>query len=158
MPGACAAGSSPSSRGGTALLVLVSGLAITDAERGEPGATISGFGDGVWWALATITTVGYGDRYPVTTVGRVVAAGLMVAGIALLGIVTATLASWFVERIADDGASQQAATRAQVDALTQEVRALRAALDAAGPREAQDAEAAAREALAASPGGLGSAP
>jgi len=114
--------------GGTALLVVVAGLAITDAERGQPGATIAGFADGVWWAIATITTVGYGDRYPVTGMGRVIAAGLMIAGIALLGLVTATLASWFVQRIADDEAEQQAATRAEMDELVREVRALREAL------------------------------
>jgi voltage-gated potassium channel len=44
-----------------------------------------------------MTTVGYGDRYPVTAAGRLVAFGLMIGGIALLGTVTATLASWLVE-------------------------------------------------------------
>lgn len=127
--------------GGTALLVIVGGLAITDAERGRPGANIAGFTDGLWWAITTITTVGYGDRFPVTPMGRVIAIGLMIAGIALLGVITATLASWFVERIADDGATQEAATRAQVDALAEEVRALRTTLnvlvgEAQGPSSA----------------------
>jgi hypothetical protein len=47
-----------------------------------------------------MTTVGYGDRYP-TTVGRLAAAGLMIGGIALLGVVTATLASWLIEQVAE---------------------------------------------------------
>lgn len=114
--------------GGTGLLVLCGALAITEAERGRPGATIDGAGDGLWWAVTTITTVGYGDRYPVTTTGRFVAAALMIGGIALLGVVTATLASWLVERVAEAGESERAATHAQVEALTLEVRALRDAL------------------------------
>ncbi len=115
--------------GGTSLLVFVGALAFTEAERGRPGATIDSFGDGLWWAITTMTTVGYGDTYPVTTTGRVVAVTLMVAGIALLGVVTATLASWLVERIADDAEAEQTATRAQVEALLQEVRELRAAVE-----------------------------
>jgi voltage-gated potassium channel len=47
--------------GGTILLILCGALAITDAERGHPEAVIGGFGDGLWWAMATLTTVGYGD-------------------------------------------------------------------------------------------------
>jgi voltage-gated potassium channel len=116
--------------GGAAMLVLCGGLAVTDAERGAPGASIRGLGDGLWWALTTVTTVGYGDRYPVTATGRFVAAALMVGGIALLGAVTATLASWLVERVAEAGETEHAATREQVEALTLEVRALRSELAA----------------------------
>lgn len=81
---------------GATFLWFLGGLAITNAERGAPDANITGVGDGWWWAITTITTVGYGDRYPVTGQGRVVAAGLMLAGIALLGVVTASVAAWFV--------------------------------------------------------------
>lgn len=118
--------------GGAVLLLITGALAITDAERGHAGATITNLGDGFWWAITTLTTVGYGDTYPVTTAGRFVAAGLMVAGIALLGVVTATLASWLVERVGEATEVEQAATRAQVDDLAAEVRALREALSAAG--------------------------
>ncbi|GAA3819633.1 potassium channel family protein [Cellulomonas soli] len=113
---------------GTSLLVLCGALAVTDAERGAPEANIRNVGDGLWWALSTMTTVGYGDRYPTTTTGRFVAGALMLGGIALLGVVTATLASWLVERVAEAGESERAATHAQVEALTAEVRALRAEL------------------------------
>ena len=114
------------------LVVFMASLAAYDAERGEPGATMTDYGDAVWWALTTITTVGYGDQYPVTGEGRLVAVLLMVSGIALLGVVTAAVASWFVGRVAeaaqaDDDASD-AELRAQLGALTQEVRALRAEL------------------------------
>lgn len=114
--------------GGTALLILTGALAVTDAERGAEGANIADLGDGLWWAISTMTTVGYGDRFPVTATGRAVAVALMIGGIALLGVVTATLASWLVERVAAETEHEQAATRAQVDALGAEVRALRAEL------------------------------
>lgn len=122
---------------GTALLVLCGGLAITDAERGQPGANIAGPGDGLWWAMTTMTTVGYGDRFPTTVTGRFVAVALMISGIAVLGVVTATLASWLVERVARANEDEQAATRAQVKELAAEVRALRELLESGGVRAAQ---------------------
>lgn len=82
-----------------ALLVYVGALAELDAERGDPHATIRSFGDSVWWAFVTITTVGYGDYFPVTIEGRLVAAVLMLAGVALIGVVTATLATWFIDQV-----------------------------------------------------------
>lgn len=115
--------------GAASLLILVAGLAILDAERTHPDATITSFGDSLWCALTTMTTVGYGDHYPVTGTGRAVAVALMLSGIALLGTVTATLASWIIQRIAENDASEQVATRAQVEALTAEIRALRNRLD-----------------------------
>jgi voltage-gated potassium channel len=81
------------------LVALVASLAMLDTERGKPGANITSFGDAIWWALETMTTVGYGDRYPTTGEGRLVAAGLMVAAIALLGVITASFASWLIERV-----------------------------------------------------------
>jgi len=111
--------------GSTALLILVSSLAILDAERGREGANIEDSGDAAWWAITTMTTVGYGDRFPVTGAGRLIAAALMLAGIALLGTVTATLASYLLERVQEAEEEAQAATRQDVRALTEEVAALR---------------------------------
>ncbi|CAN3128748.1 potassium channel family protein [Mycobacterium sp. smrl_JER01] len=110
--------------GGSILLIYVASLAVLDAERHAPGAEITSFGDALWWAMTTVTTVGYGDLAPVTTTGRVVAALLMVGGISLLGVVTATLASWIVQRVAEEDTANQAATAAQIDALRAEVRRL----------------------------------
>ena len=98
----------------SSMLILIASVAILDVEQDAPGALITSFGDAIWWAFVTITTVGYGDLYPVTTAGRLVAAGLMVAGIALLGSVTATFASWFVERVAAP-ATSEAATTSEAD-------------------------------------------
>lgn len=111
--------------GATSLVLFVASLAVLDAERGAKGATITTFGDALWWAMTTVTTVGYGDRYPITGQGRFVAGGLMLAGIALLGIVTASLASWLIDKVREVEEHVQAATRADVVALTVEVRALR---------------------------------
>lgn len=66
--------------GATSLIGFVAALAVPDAERGAPGATIKTFGDASWWAMTTITTVGYGDTYPVTTAGPFAAPGLMIGG------------------------------------------------------------------------------
>lgn len=83
-------------------LTYLAGIEITLAERGEPGATIQTVGDGFWWAITTLTTVGYGDIYPTTTEGRFIAVGLMVSGICVLGVISATVAAWFVKITQDD--------------------------------------------------------
>jgi len=108
--------------GATALTIFVAALAVLDAERGQ-GGTIQSFGDAIWWAFVTITTVGYGDFVPVTVTGRIVAVGLMVGGLALLGVVTATLAPWLVEKVSTEAHS--AATAAQVDQLRAEIAELK---------------------------------
>ena len=66
------------------------------------GSNIHGFADALWWAIVTVTTVGYGDRYPVTGAGRGVAVVLMLVGIGLIGVVTATVASFFIQQTADE--------------------------------------------------------
>lgn len=81
-----------------ALLVFVASVGVLNFERPAKGATITDFGDALWWACTTITTVGYGDRYPVTWEGRVIAVALMVLGLALLGVLTASIAAWFVAK------------------------------------------------------------
>ncbi len=65
------------------------------------GSNIHDYPDALWWAIVTVTTVGYGDRYPVTEGGRVVAAVLMLVGIGLIGVLTATVASVFVKEHTD---------------------------------------------------------
>jgi voltage-gated potassium channel len=129
---------------GSAILVTyVGALAVLSAEEDAPGSNIRTFGDALWWAACTITTVGYGDHYPVTIVGRVVAVGLMVGGIAVLGVVTASVASWLVEQVgvraaevAEDAAddaqdaaeADAAALSAQIAQLSERVEKLSAQL------------------------------
>ena len=82
----------------TTLVVLVSSLTVLVAERNAPGATIVSFGDALWWAAETISTVGYGDMYPVTVPGRVIAVTLMVNGFLILSVLTATVAQKFASQ------------------------------------------------------------
>ncbi len=107
--------------GAAILLTYVGALATLDAEKHAPGATITSFPKALWWAFVTITSVGYGDHIPTTGTGRTVAALLMIAGIAVIGTVTATLASWIVSRVAEETAEEEAATRQQVAALQRQV-------------------------------------
>lgn len=78
------------------LLIFLGSLSVLHFETG-PEANIQSAEDAVWWAFTTMTTVGYGDRYPVSTEGRVIAVLLMLSGVGLLGILSGFLASWFLE-------------------------------------------------------------
>ncbi|MFD4422780.1 potassium channel family protein [Agromyces sp. NPDC058484] len=74
-------------------------LATLAAERDAPGATITSFGEAIWWAIVTIATVGYGDTYPITIPGRIYAVLLMAGGVAIVGTASATIISLINERI-----------------------------------------------------------
>jgi len=78
-------------------VAYISAVQITITERGAEGSNIKNFGDGLWWAVTTVTTVGYGDRYPTTTQGRFLAAATMIMGISLMGVITASVAAWFIK-------------------------------------------------------------
>jgi voltage-gated potassium channel len=93
------------------LLVFCGALAMLDAERTDPGAQIRTFGDALWWATTTILTIGYGDRVPVTTEGRFVAVGLMISGVLLFGAVTASFATWLIDRVRVEEEESETATR-----------------------------------------------
>lgn len=110
---------------GTVLLVFVASLAMLDVERAAPTGNIKTFPDALWWSVATVTTVGYGDYNPSTATGWCIAVALMIAGIALLGVVTATLASWLVQKVAEQDDVNQAATEKQIAELTIQITALR---------------------------------
>lgn len=107
------------------ILIWIASLAVLDAERRDPDANIVTFIDAMWWSFVTITTVGYGDFYPVTLWGRIVAVLLMCGGVAVVGVVTATLASWVIETAAARGDDdQEAATRGQIRRLSEQIAAL----------------------------------
>jgi voltage-gated potassium channel len=110
------------------LVLLISALAMLDAEQHNTKANITSFGDSLWWAVTTMSTVGYGDRYPTTGDGRLIGTGLMLAGIALLGVVTATFASWLIAQVRELGTEAQAATRSDIDQLRADIARLSEAL------------------------------
>ena len=85
----------------TFFVSYIAAVQITITERVVEGSNIKSFTDGLWWAITTVTTVGYGDRYPTTTEGRLLAVMLMFMGISLVGVITASVASWFVKMSQD---------------------------------------------------------
>jgi voltage-gated potassium channel len=111
------------------VLMVFASLAILQFET-DPESNIRSGGDAVWWAFATITTVGYGDRYPVTLEGRFVASILMAAGVGLFGILSGLVASWFLS-----GTEEEKDDR--IDHLVREIAGLREEMrlrDLIGPR------------------------
>lgn len=84
------------------LIAYIAAVQITITERDVPTSNIKSFGDGLWWAVTTVTTVGYGDKFPTTSMGRVLAVGLMLVGISLMGVITASVAAWFVKMSQDE--------------------------------------------------------
>ncbi len=79
------------------LMVIFSSIAILQVEH-DPHSNIKTAEDALWWSYVTVTSVGYGDKFPVTTEGRVLAAMLMTVGVGLFGTFTAYMASWFIEQ------------------------------------------------------------
>lgn len=102
----------------TFVLIVFSSIAVLNVET-APDSTIRSAEDALWWSLATVTTVGYGDVYPKTTVGHFVAAVLMIAGVALFGTFTATIASFFVHQDAKQEDEKMNAILQKLDALSQ---------------------------------------
>src|SRR5664280_598244 len=111
------------------VLVVLAAAAMYDVERRAPSGNIKTFPDALWWAITTVTTVGYGDRYPTTGTGRLVGGALMLVGIALLGVITASIAAWFVDRLRDVQVAETT-TEAALGEVLAELKALHTRLDA----------------------------
>ena len=107
---------------------FVAGLAVTEAERHVDGSNIQGVGDGWWWAITTMATVGYGDTYPVSTQGRIVGTALMIMGVALLGTITASIASNFNSTDSEDS-SNGTPSASEVDDLKKRIAELEGKLE-----------------------------
>ena len=85
---------------GSAILFIILGAsAVYDSEYLNNNSNIKTPSDAIWWAIVTIFTVGYGDKFPITAEGRLYATGLMICGIAVVGSVTATFATWLVSQV-----------------------------------------------------------
>jgi voltage-gated potassium channel len=82
----------------TPLVLFTSAVSVLEAERYVEGANITTFGDAVWWAIASVSTVGYGDRFPVSDSGRMIATLLLIVGIGLFASLTSLLASWVMSQ------------------------------------------------------------
>lgn len=85
--------------GAAILIVLLAAGAIYPVESSLTDANIKTPEDALWWAAATVTTVGYGDKFPISSEGRWIAVGLMITGIAVVGSITASLAAWIVSKV-----------------------------------------------------------
>ena len=114
--------------GYTAIFIIMFALSIYSVESSEPGAMIRDLPTAYWWMFTTLTTVGYGDVYPVTGIGRVIAVIVMLYGGGLVAVATGALASWIIEKFGGREEQEYPATKADVDDLRQEISELRALL------------------------------
>lgn len=101
----------------TLLLVSFGAIAVLHAET-VPEANIKSPDDAIWWSIVTITTVGYGDRYPVTWEGRLIAVVLMTAGVGLFGTFAGFLAAWFLKAPAAESRNELRELQDQVAELS----------------------------------------
>jgi voltage-gated potassium channel len=92
------------------MMIIFSSVAILQVEH-DPKSNIKTAEDAIWWAWVTITTVGYGDRYPVTTEGRIIASFLMTVGVGLFGTFTGFIASWFLEKQVEETVQSEEANK-----------------------------------------------
>jgi voltage-gated potassium channel len=116
------------------VMVFFTTMLMVEVERNAPNATIKTGGDALWWALTTVTTVGYGDTYPVTTEGRIIAAVMMLIGIALFGSMSAIVTS---KLILPKETRDHEELRHEIRALHTEIKELRRHL----PDQPQDPHA-----------------
>jgi voltage-gated potassium channel len=111
----------------TATLTVAAGLLIRLTDPKD----IHSLGEGLWWAVQTVTTVGYGDVVPASPLGRMVGVAVMITGIAFLTVTTAAITNLFIEQarrrrnVTGEAGEEIAALSERIDALVAEVRALR---------------------------------
>ena len=111
-------------------LVVFFGVLISILDREEfPSIWL-----GMWWAIGTVTTVGYGDVVPVETGGRIVAAAVMVVGIAFLSLITATVASVLVSRASRGASGEEPDLGAVLERIEQRLEGLERELRSRGTR------------------------
>ncbi|QBR92507.1 potassium channel family protein [Nocardioides euryhalodurans] len=124
-------------------VVLVGGAMVWRLEGDRHGTTFESLGDGIWWAMTTMTTVGYGDHVPETTSGRVVAGMIMIMGVAVLGAVAAVVALIFASAVARreerlleaEGRTLEARLEVRLDTLDARLARIEEHLQGRAPRE-----------------------
>jgi voltage-gated potassium channel len=118
---------------GLILLLEVGCVLVLSAEDSSPDANIRTGGDAIWWGVVTVATVGYGDRFPVTTNGQIIGALMMAGSVALVAVFTAYVANSFFSRQDrdDDDDDTLALLRADIEELHQAVRDLQSSVDRA---------------------------
>lgn len=141
----------------TMLVFAAAGLELT-FERTAPGSNIHSYSDGLWWAATTITTVGYGDRFPVTAAGRGVAVVVMVTGIALFGTIAASVSSYFVTQKTDAAEESMAELGDRLERIEKLLMELQQAPKAAPSAPASLAGTAADSSATAEVASFGNAP
>lgn len=100
------------------LILEVGSMLVVNAERASPEANIRTGGDALWWAIVSVATVGYGDKYPVTTTGRVVGVFMIIGGVGLFGVFTGYVARLFLAPPRpDDVAAEALAAEAEAEAI-----------------------------------------
>ncbi len=110
------------------MIIVVAAMVLTTVEVGYPGSNIKDFDDALWWAITTVATVGYGDKFPVTGAGRAMGAFLMIGGIALFGGILANITAFFVKHAPKDEETKELESErliAEIRSLREEVAKLR---------------------------------
>jgi voltage-gated potassium channel len=107
---------------GAVSIMIVGAWVVTLSERHSGQSNIRDFGTALWWAIVTVTTVGYGDHFPVTVVGRLVATVIMMVGIGLIGTLTATVASIFVKDHTDEVVARATEHHVTLAAMLEEIK------------------------------------
>ena len=106
------------------LLLSTGALLVLEAERGAPGASIKNYTDALWWAFVSVTTIGYGEYYPVTATGKLITVAVVIAGIALIGVITGACAAWVIKEISLNGDKTAPVTTAQADKIERKLEML----------------------------------
>jgi voltage-gated potassium channel len=105
-------------------MLFVGAALVLLFERNAHGSNIHDYGQSLWWAVVTVTTVGYGDHFPVTPGGQGIAVVLMLSGIGLIGVLTATVASYFVSEGDEKAAAERAEMVARLDRIERALASL----------------------------------
>lgn len=117
---------------GLTSVIAIGAAAVLIFEIDAPGGNIRSYGDAVWWAIVTVVTVGYGDYTPVTVPGRVVAVVMMFAGVSVLSVVTAAVASRWIGRAQSEASPDQTVTIADLQQQLAQIQAELARLTRSG--------------------------